>query len=497
MTTKLAQLKAMLADIYHLERIGQMLEWDHQVYMPPGGAEARTHQMAALTQITHQKATSPELGGLLSAAEDEGAEGDDAALLRMARRDYDRMTRVPTELMTERSKVTTQAHHVWQQAREENDYPRFAPWLARILELTRQIADHLGYEDSIYDPLLDYFEPGMKTAQVRAIFDNLKTDLAPLAQAALARVDAVNDEMLYGDFDPAKQRIFGEEIVRDFGFDFTRGRQDESVHPFTVGIAPGDTRITTRFDPGWLSPALFATLHEAGHAMYEQGFSEQLGGNILSSHASLGVHESQSRLWENIVGRSLGFWRHYFPRLQQLFPDQFAIVDAEAFYRAVNRVSPSFIRVEADELTYDLHIILRFEMELALLTGELSVDDAPAAWDDRFEALLGTRPPDDAHGILQDVHWSGGSIGYFPTYTLGNLLAAQLYDKAVQEEPDIPAQIAQGAFGTLLGWMREHIHTHGRTYLPVELIEKATGTPLRSDAYIAYLSEKYGAIYGL
>ncbi|MBN1287932.1 MAG: carboxypeptidase M32, partial [Anaerolineae bacterium] len=344
---------------------------------------------------------------------------------------------------------------------------------------------------------LDQFEPGMKMREVRAIFDGLKAELTPLVQAVLVKAKPDDGALLRGEFDLAKQRQFGEEVIRDFGFDFMHGRQDETVHPFTTSFSPGDVRLTTRFDPNWLAPALFGTLHEAGHGMYEQGLPAELDGNILCRYASLGLHESQSRLWENVVGRSKGFWQHYYPRLQALFPEQFKGVDLEDFYRAVNAVSASFIRVEADELTYNLHIMLRFEIEIALLDGDLSVADAPAAWNAKMQDLLGVAPPDDAHGILQDVHWSGGSIGYFPTYSLGNLLSVQLYDKAVKAAPDIPAQIAAGEFGALLGWMRENVHRPGRRYLPGELVERATGEPMQTRSYMAYLREKYGALYGI
>jgi carboxypeptidase Taq len=501
MTTKLEQLKARLAEIHNLHGAIAVLGWDQQTNMPPAGTRARAEQLATLSGIAHEMLISKETGDLLAAAEDEGADldydGEDAALLRMARRDYDLATKVPTDLVTEFRRTTAQAHEVWANARAQNDYPSFAPWLEKIVKLNIQIAEHLGYEDRIYDALLDQYEPGMKTAQVGAIFDDLKGELVPLVREVLARAERVDDAVLHGDFDVARQRAFGEEVIRAFGYDFERGRQDQAVHPFTTSFSRDDVRITTRFDPHWLSPALFGTLHESGHAMYEQGVAEGLEGNILQDGASLGVHESQSRLWENIVGRSRGFWKHYFPRLQELFPDQLGGVDLESFYRAINKVSPSLIRVEADELTYNLHIMLRFELENALLEGDLSVDGAPATWNDKMEELLGIRPPDDAQGILQDVHWSGGSIGYFPTYSLGNLLSARLYEKAVADVRDIPAQIEAGEFGGLLGWMRENVHRHGRKYMPAELIERATGEPLQARSYMNYLRAKYGEIYEL
>lgn len=499
MTTKLEQLKAKLSELYYLNKVAQLVSWDQQTYMPRGGAVARARHASTLAGVLHRMATDPAMGDLLSAAEDEVGESgtDDAAMLRMARRDYDRLTKVPVELMAEHSLVTAQAHEAWAEARRQSDYSMFAPWLEKVLALTLRITDHLGFEDSRYDAMLDQFEPGMKTAQVRAIFDNLKAELVPLVKAVLAKAKPDDGVLLYGDFDPDRQRQFGEEIIRDFGFDFDRGRQDESVHPFTTSFSPGDVRLTTRFDPNWLAPALFGTLHEAGHGLYEQGLPVELEGNILCRYASLGVHESQSRLWENVVGRSKGFWQHYYPRLQAIFPEQFGGVDLADFYRAVNAVSASFIRVESDELTYNLHIMLRFDLEVALLAGDLSVEDAPAAWNEKMEALLGVTPPDDARGILQDVHWSGGMIGYFPTYSLGNLLSVQLYNKAVEASPDIPDQIAAGEFEALLGWMRENVHRQGRKYLPNELVEQVTGEPMQSRSYMAYLREKYGELYSV
>ena len=501
MTAKLEQLKARLATIADLDAVMGLLSWDQQTFMPPGGAAARARQTATLSRLSHEMMVSKETGDLLAAAEDEAAgldyDSDDAAFVRMARRDYDQLTKLPVELVAEFADTTTRAYGVWAQARAQNDYPSFAPWLEKIVELNRQVADYLGYEDCRYDALLDRFEPGMKTAAVRQVFDSLRTELVPLVQQVLERADSVDDSLLHQEYDLGKQRSFGEEVARAFGFDFERGRQDESVHPFTTSFSTGDVRITTRFDPKWLSEALFSTLHEAGHALYEQGISADLEGTLLRDGASLGLHESQSRLYENIVGRSRGFWNHYYPRLQALFPDQLANVDLEAFYRAINRVSPSLIRVEADELTYNLHIMLRFELENALLEGDLSVADAPAAWNDKMEALLGIRPSTDAEGILQDVHWSGGSIGYFPTYSLGNLLSAQLYERAIADTPEIPDQIAAGEFGALLGWMREHVHRHGRKYLPEELVMRATGEPLQARSYMAYLRAKYSDIYDL
>ncbi|MCZ7547124.1 MAG: carboxypeptidase M32 [Anaerolineae bacterium] len=500
MTTSIERLKARLADYRSIEEAMALLSWDQQTHMPKGGAPARARQLATLSKLAHQTLVSSETADLLAAAEDEAAaldyDADDAAFVRAARRDYDRWAKLPTEWVTTFASTTSQAHHVWEKARAEKDYAAFAPWLTKIIDLCRQRVDYIGYEDRPYDALLDIYEPGMKTAEVGAIFDDLKAGLVPLVQKVLSRAGRTDDSVLHQAYDVDKQWRFGEAIIRDFGYDFERGRQDRSVHPFTTSFSVGDVRITTRFDPNWLAPALFATMHEAGHALYQQNVAQAFEGTILADGASLGVHESQSRLWENIVGRSRGFWGHYYPRLQALFPEQLGNVDVETFYCAVNTVRPSFIRVEADELTYNLHIMLRFELENALLEGDLDVEDAPAAWNDKMEELLGIQPIDDAQGILQDTHWSSGGFGYFPAYSLGNLLSAQLYAKAVADAPDIPDQIARGEFSALLGWMREHVHRHGRKYMPAELVQRATGEPMQARAYMDYLRAKYGAIYG-
>jgi carboxypeptidase Taq len=498
---KYEELCQRLAEYSNLGAAAGLLHWDQQTYMPSGGGPARARQLATLTRIAHETLTSPETGGLLEAAEREREgepEGSVAwATLRMARRDYEQATRFPADYVSELARVRSEAQEVWARARAANDYASFAPWLERIVELSRRAADYLGYADEPYDALLDQYEPGLVTAELKATFTALRSALLPLLKAVLARRTEVDDSVLYQPYAVDAQRAFGESVIRDLGYEFERGRQDEAVHPFTTSFSIHDVRITTRFNPNWLSPALFGTLHEAGHAMYEQGIARELEGTILASGASLGVHESQSRLWENVVGRSRPFWHHYFPKLRQAFPEQLARIDEEGFYRAVNKVSPSLIRVEADELTYNLHIMVRFELELALLAGDLAVGDAPGAWADKMEEYLEVRPSDDTEGVLQDVHWSMGVIGYFPTYSIGNLLSAQLYAKAVADHPTIPEQTARGQFGQLLGWMRENVHRFGRTYFPRELVEQATGQPVGGQSYLDYLRAKYSEIYDL
>ena len=497
----LKQLKEHFAEIKALGEAAAVLAWDQQTYMPPGGAAARAAQMTALAGVIHEKLTGDETARRLDAAQQEIGEADteNGAFLRAARRDFDQATRVPTALVTEMVRVTTLAYEQWTEARAKSDWGKFAPWLSQILDLTRRQADHLGHGGERYDALLDLYEPGMSTQEVRDMFAAIKPDLVALVQAIAARgPDAVDDSPLHEAFGEDAQREFGESVVRALGYDFGRGRQDRAVHPFCTSFGRDDVRITTRFDPHFLPMALFGSVHETGHALYEQGIGEQYAGNILADGASMGVHESQSRLWENLVGRSRPFWRRFYPSLQAAFPGPLGTVSEQAFYQAVNKVEPSSIRVEADEVTYNLHILLRFELEQDLLSGTLAVADAPAAWNAKMQDYLGLTPPDDAQGILQDVHWSGGMLGYFPTYSVGNLLSVQLYEKAdAALGGQVEAQIAAGEFAPLLGWLRENVHRHGRRYLPGELIRRAVGGPLDPAPYLRYLKTKFGAVYGL
>lgn len=501
MADHLSALRERLTDVHNLRTAAALLGWDQQTYMPAGGAGTRAAQLGTLSKLAHELFVDSRTGRLLAEAEAQAAsldyDSDEAALLRVVRRDYDLETRLPVELVVETAQVTALAFDEWQRSRAADDWPRFAPWLQRIVDLTRRRAEALGYPEQPYDALLDQYEPDMRTSRVGAIFQELKAALVPLVQRVAAQSDRVDDAVLRRDYDEAVQEDFGREVAQRLGYDFTRGRLDRSAHPFTQGVGRGDVRITTRYERNWLPGALFGTIHETGHAVYEQGIEPALDNTVLGTGTSLGIHESQSRLWENIVGRSLGFWTFFYPRLQERFPGALAGVDLDSFYRAINRSAPSLIRVEADELTYNLHIIIRFEMELGLLAGDIRVADAPAAWNERYLNDLGLTPPDDRHGILQDVHWSGGSIGYFPTYTLGNLMSVQFYEQAVADEPGIPAEIEQGRFGSLLAWLQERIYRHGRKYLPEELLRRVTGEPLRTGPYIQYLQRKYGGIYDL
>jgi carboxypeptidase Taq len=497
----LEQLREMLGVVADLQAAGAVLEWDQQTYMPPGGAPGRAMQLATLGRLAHEKLISDDVGAALEAAESEvgglDPDSDEARLVRKARRDYDKARKVPAEWVGEFRRVAALAHRVWQKAREEADFSQFEEQLRELVALRRQYADFFAPYDHVYDPLLDDFEPGMKTMDVKAVFDELRPEQVALVQDIVERGTPVDDAAVRQDFDLEKQWDFGHEVAQALGYDFERGRQDKSVHPFTTGFGSGDVRMTNRLDPQFLNTALFGTMHESGHAMYEQGVAPELDRTPLGEGASLGIHESQSRMWENLVGRSLAFWKGFYPRLQEFFPSELADVDLDTFYRAINKVEPSFIRVESDEATYNLHIMVRFELEIALMEGTLDVADLPEAWNAKFEEFLGIIPPDDSLGLLQDVHWSGGMIGYFPTYALGNLIAAQLWVRIEKDIPDLRGKIENRQFADLLGWLRENVHRHGAKFEPMELLTRVTGSGLTAQPYLEYLRAKFGEIYRL
>jgi carboxypeptidase Taq len=500
MTDPVQILKDLVGEVVDLRHTAALLDWDQQTMMPSGGVDERAHQMATLQRLAHEKFTDSAMEDALQAARqaatDLDPDSDEARLVWKVGRDYDKETKVTPDWVGAFARATSLAQQAWQVAKPQSDFEAFKPYLAQIIELRRQYANFFQPYDHIYDPLLDDFEPGMTTAQVTDIFADLRKHQVALVHA-IAEKPPVDDSFIHQRFLLDKQWTFGERVAKRFGYDFDRGRQDKSAHPFTTSFGLGDVRITTRFQEDFLSPALFATLHEAGHAIYEQGFRPALGRTPLADGASLGVHESQSRLWENLVGRSRPFWSHFYSMLQETFPQALSSVDLDTFYRAVNKVEPSLIRVEADEATYNLHIMLRFELEQALLTDDLKVDDLPAAWNDRTQAFLGITPPDNQHGVLQDVHWSIGYFGYFPTYALGNLIACQWWEQLHKDLPDLESQIAAGTFGELLGWLREHIHQHGAKFKSTELIEHVTGQPLSAQPYLHYLRDKFGELYDL
>jgi len=500
MEEKLAQLKTMLAEISDLTGAAALLGWDQQTYMPPGGAEARGNQLGTLQRLIHERQTSAEMGKVLEDLKPYAAtldpDSDDARLIKVVWRDYDKATRIPGEWVVEFAQVTTMAQQSWVEARSKSDFSIFRPHLEKIVELGHRYVSFFPPADHPYDILLDVFEPGMKTADVKEIFDALRPQQVELIKAITSKPQ-VDDSFLHQAFDEKKQWDFGVEVIAEFGYDWKRGRQDKAPHPFTQSFSVNDVRITTRVAPDFLNSMLFGTMHECGHALYGQGTAAELDRTSLDTGASYAIHESQSRLWENLVGRSLSFWQHFYPRLQEVFPSQLGSIPLEKFYKGINKVQPSFIRVEADEATYNLHIMLRLEMEIALVEGKLAVKDLPEIWNSKIKEYLGVTPPNDAQGVLQDIHWSSGYIGYFPTYTLGNLISAQLWEVIGDDIPDLDDQIRAGKFGALLDWLREKVHKHGRKFEPQELVQRVTGSKIDPAPYLRYLKEKFGQIYGL
>ncbi len=498
MTDALDQLTDALAPIEDLKNAAEVLSWDQETFMPDGSAEARARQIATLRTLAHERFVTDEMGALLNRASDtlSGADATAEALVRVTQRDYTRARKIPSSLVSELSEASSRAQVAWQKARAADDFDAFAPHLQRLVELNVKKAEALGYEDEPYDALLDEYEPGMKTAEVASVFDALRADLVPIVDV-LADQPMPDDDFMRHGFAPDAQQAFGEQIIDDFGYDFERGRQDRSAHPFTTSFSINDVRLTTRFDEHYLPSGLFSTLHEAGHGLYEQGIGAALERTPLAEGTSLGMHESQSRLWENLVGRSHPFWSHYFPALRDAFPEAFADISLDAFYRAINRVEPSLIRVESDEVTYNLHIMLRFELERGLVQGTVSVDALPDHWREKMDEYLGVQPNSDAEGVLQDVHWSMGAIGYFPTYALGNLMSVQLFNQIRDDLPNLDTQIASGTFAPLLGWLREHIHRPGRMVQAPDLLKRVTGTTLDAAPWLRYIRDKYSALYGV
>jgi carboxypeptidase Taq len=500
MPNPIEALRTHLAPIEDLKAAAAVLTWDQETYMPDGGAEARAQQLSTLQSTAHERFVAEETGTLLDRAADAVDGGDpldpDAALVRVTRRDYERAVRVPSSLVAELSKATSQAQQAWTQARQNDDFSRFAPHLETLVDLSVEKAEAIGYDDEPYDALLTEYEPGRTTAEVASLFDTLRSDLVPLVDA-IGEAPQVDDELLRGTYPKSDQQAFGRSVIADFGYDFDRGRQDVSAHPFTTSFSPNDVRLTTRYDEENVASALFSTIHEAGHGLYEQGIDPSLDRTPLGEGTSLSIHESQARLWENHVGRSRPFWDHYLPQLNETFPDALGDAALDPFYRAINRVEPSLIRVEADEVTYHLHVMLRFELGRGLIDGTLSVNDLPDRWNDAMDAYLGVVPETDANGVLQDVHWSQGAFGYFPTYTLGTLTAAQLMDTIEDDLPGLPAHIADGDVAPLLNWLRTHIHRPGRTLDAPDLLERATGDALSAEAWLRYARDKFGALYNL
>jgi carboxypeptidase Taq len=495
------RLCAHAREVAILNATQSLLGWDERTKLPPAGGEYRAAQISYLAGIIHKKQTAPEVGQWLAeladsplAADSHSVAGADIVNLK---RDFDRKTKLPQALVEELAKLSVLGQQLWVEARKANDFERFRPLLERTIELKRQEAAAIGYGDQPYDALLDEFEPGAKTAEVATVLRGLREQLVPLVGAIAASSRRPNLDALKGHYPIDLQEKFGQRAAAAIGFEFDKGRLDVTNHPFCAGMGPHDVRLTTRYNENSLDGSLFSTLHEAGHGIYEQGLPADRYGLPTGEAVSLGIHESQSRMWENLVGRSRAFWEHFYPEAQSTFRDALGNVSLDDFHPAINDVRPSLIRTESDEVTYNLHILIRFELELALLNDELPVADLPVAWHAKYREYLGIQSPTDADGVLQDVHWSSGAFGYFPTYTLGNLYAAQFFEKAAAELGDLHAMFRVGEFRPLREWLRRNIHSQGRRYPAAELGCRVTGAPLSHGALMRHLRGKFAPLYGL
>ena len=496
-----AELLDRMGEVQDLLRASEILGWDQRTMMPPRAVEQRAEQLGTLQRLAHERATSDDVERLLGDIGTYEAslpyDSDEASIIRVTRRDYEKARKVPARLVSDIKKTEALAHEAWVEARRTSNFATFLPYLRRNVELKFEYVECFSGADSAYDILLDDFEPGMKTEDVRIVFENMKKGLVPLIADIASRGRPVDTTCLAGTFEESAQRRFGLEVLEKIGYSADSFRLDSTTHPFCTSASTNDVRLTTRYTEDDIRGALFGSLHECGHGLYENGFSPLLERTPVCRGASLGFHESQSRLWENLVGRSREFWVYFYPRLRQTFPAPFASLDPETFYRAINAVAPSLIRVESDEATYNLHIILRFELEQAIMNRTLKLEDLPEAWNTRMKDYLGIDVPNDRLGVLQDVHWSMGALAYFPTYSLGNIISCQVWERALADMPDLPEQFARGEFLALREWLRRTIHAHGAKFLPAELLRKVVGGPLDVAPYLRYLTRKYSDIYGL
>ena len=494
MADALDRLNSRLADYSSLDALGYLLAWDQRTVMPPGGTGHRSEHLALVERLAHEKLTDPEIGRLLEELEPREASLDpdswEAATIRVARRDYLKAVQVPSELRGEMARAASESAPVWIEAKATSNFELFLPVLERNLELRHRYVECFGSQDEPYDVLLDDFEPEMKTAEVKRIFDEIKPELVRLIADLRGR--DVDDSFLEGDFSIDQQVALDHEVVDLFGHRPNTWRIDPTEHPFAAGAGIDDVRITTHYYPDHLK-SLFSTMHEYGHGLYAHQLPREVAHLPVGQHSSLGIHESQSRLWENLVGRSLPFWRFFYPRLEQVFPDRFRSVDLETFYAGINKVQPSLIRIEADEVTYGMHVILRFELEQDMINGRVDLRDLPQRWAERMEEYLGVQVPDDARGVLQDMHWSSGLIGYFATYLLGTVMSVQIWEKAAEELGDLEEQVERGEFTPLREWLGLNVHSQGRKYPPQELLRRATGSTIDAKPYLAYLKKKFGA----
>ncbi len=491
------KLLAISAELRDLGALRSLAGWDQETHMPPKGAANRAEQLSALSGVIHEKLTDPQIGELIAQSADAASEAFDQANLRVMKKEYDRACKLPTELVSDLARTGALAQQHWKEARKKDEFARFLPWLEKLLRLQKQKAACLDPDKPPYDVLLDLYEPNMTTAQLQPLFSELRDGVVDLVQ----RIDSSGkqprtDFLGTREYPQAAQQAFLDELLEGLGFDREAGRIDVAAHPFCCGLSTSDVRLTVRYNEDDPRPSIFGLIHEAGHGLYEQGLPIAHDRQPAAAAASLGLHESQSRLWENTVGRSRPFWQHFYPKLQSRL-SALSDIDVETWYGAINEAKPSLIRVESDEVTYNLHIILRMELEIAMLDGDLAVRDLPAAWNEKMQQYFGIQPPSDADGVLQDVHWSLGAMGYFPTYTLGNLYGAQLCAKMRSELTDLDEQTAAGNLIPVLDWMRTHIHSQGRLHEPADLVSRATGEGLSAGPLLAYLNQKYGDLYDL
>jgi carboxypeptidase Taq len=490
----LTRLKERLTKVTDVERVARVLSWDQQTMMPPAGWQHRGEHLATLRRISHELLTDKETGRLLDEVAGLEAsldpDSDDAALIRVARRDYEKASRVPTELRAEMTRAAAEARTIWVKARAASDFESFRPALERNFELRQRYVECFGDVEEPYDILLDDFEPETTTAEVTETFAELKAELIPMIDEL--RKEEVDDSFLRGSFPPEAQERLDKEVVTLFGFRPDTWRLDPTEHPFASGAGVDDIRITTHYDPKTMK-SFFSTMHEYGHGLYSHQLPRHLESLPIGQSCSLGIHESQSRMWENLVGRSRPFWQFFYPRAQAAFPEQLGGVDLPRFLVGVNRVKPSLIRIKADEVTYGMHVILRFELEQDIVNGRVAVGDLPGVWNEKMQEYLGVEVPNDAEGVLQDTHWASGHIGYFSTYLLGTVMSVQIWEKILEDIPDLEEQIGRGEFGALRDWLGEHIHSLGRKYSPQETLRRATGSTIDPKPYLAYLRAKYGA----
>lgn len=486
-----------IREIGMIESSSSVLDWDAEVNMPEGGLAQRADQLSLLAAIAHERRTSPRVGEWLSQLEGRTTDEVQETNVRETRRVYDRAVKIPTELVQRIARVSAMAKESWATARKESEFAKFVPHLTELLDLKRQVADCVGYKGERYDALLDEFEPGATAAEISSLFESLRGPLSDFVRRIADAPKKPDSSILSRHFPIEVQKLWARQCAMTVGFDFKRGRIDESTHPFCSGFNPGDVRLTTRYYENFLPASMFGTLHEAGHGLYEQGLPIDHVFTPRGQAVSLGIHESQSRMWENMVGRGRAYWDRFYEQCRSVFHEALSDVTPDEFHAAINTVSPSLIRVEADEVTYNLHIILRFEIERDLMEKRLAVADLPEAWNTKIYRMLGVRPSNDAEGCLQDIHWSMAAFGYFPTYALGNLYAAQIYAAALRDMPDLEDQFGRGEFAGLLGWLRKNIHEHGMRYRPAQLVERVTGSPLSITPFLKYIREKFSPIYGL